>query len=1179
MMTLAALQKHARLWFWATLLFVVLTALPAAAQEARGAIVGTVTDASGSIVPAAPVQVINKAMGTVLSLQTNQAGIYTATYLLPGTYQVTVELAGFKKVVRDNIEVRVGDRLTVDIQLEVGATEQSITVSEETPLLSTESASLGSVVDGKRVQELPIPHGNPYFLIGLSSGVSFTRDPRLDRPFEPTHIVGYTMDGTRANRSDVTIDGAVATATANPGEVISSYVPPADLVAEFKVQTATFDASFGQTEGGVTNISLKSGTNDLHGTLYYTNMTPGLFANDYFANANNIARPDFYYHRWGGTAGGPVWLPKLYNGRNRTFFMYGYEGILEARPRNNGTPTVPTNEMKNGDFSKLLAVGNNFQIYNPFTRRAVSGGRFQQDPFPGNIIPASLFNPIAKKVLDTYYPSPLQPGNPDGTNNYLRPELVEEADYYTHSVRIDHNITQNNRMYGRYSWYNRTSTYNDYFDNPATGTYFWFISKSGVIDDVHTFNPTTVLNVRYGYNRFIRGTDGKASNIGFDLTTLGFPASYNNLIPPEVRRFPRFDIAGYQGTAQGGESRPNDTHSLNATLSKTLRTHSIKFGTEFRSYRETQKYFGNDMTGRFNFDATWTRGPLDNSPTAPSSLGQSMAAFLLGLPSASNSYVAINASYAEQSVSWAYFVHDDWKVNNRLTLNLGLRWEYDGPLTERFNRSVRTFDASYVQPFEAAARIAYANNPTSEIPPSAFNVRGGLTFAGVGGEPRELYNTPKDSWMPRIGFAYRVASKTVLRGGYGMFFGFLGQRRGDVIQTGFSRNTNFIPTLDNGLSFIATLSNPFPNGLLQPLGAGQGYQTFVGQSITFFDTNPLRPYMQRWQFNIQRELPGGYVFDIGYVGNRGTHIEIGQNLNVTPQQYLSRSLVRDNPTINYLSANLQNPFRGILPEGASGTFTGVNLSRERLLRLYPHFDAVNHSRFDGYSWYHSLQMNLERRFARGYTIGLNYTFSKFMQATETLQSDDPRPTEVISDLDRPHRLTVSGIWELPFGKGKPLASNVGGFANTLIGGWQLNGVYTFQSGAPINFGNIIFYGADIKALNLPPDQRSVQRWFNIDAGFERAAALQLDRNVRYFPLRFGFLRAHNVNNYDLSVIKNNRIRERLNLQLRFEFLNALNHPLFPAPNTTPTSAAFGQAVASTQANYARRTQLQARFVF
>lgn len=342
-------------------------------------------------------EAINIAMGTRNTLRTNDAGLYTATFLIPGAYQVKVEVAGFKRFLRDKLEVRVNDRIEVDIKLEVGAAEQSVTISGETPLLTTETATLGAVVDGRRVSELPIPHGNPYFLIGLAAGVSFTRDPRLDRPFEPTHIVGYTMDGTRANRSDITIDGAVSTATAGNGEVISSYVSPADMVAEFKVQTATFDASFGQTEGGVTNISLKSGTNQLHGTAYYTNMTPGLFANDYFANANKIPLADFYYHRWGASAGGPGYIPEVYDGRNKTFFMWGYEGIKEARPRNNGTPTVPTVEMKNGDFSKLLAVNANYQIYNPFTRRSIAGGRYQQDAFAGNMIPSSLFNPISKK--------------------------------------------------------------------------------------------------------------------------------------------------------------------------------------------------------------------------------------------------------------------------------------------------------------------------------------------------------------------------------------------------------------------------------------------------------------------------------------------------------------------------------------------------------------------------------------------------------------------------------------------------------------------------------------------------------------------------------------------------------------------------------------------------------------
>ncbi|HOQ46493.1 MAG TPA: TonB-dependent receptor [Bryobacteraceae bacterium] len=1147
------------------------------AQDPRGSITGTVTDPSGAVVPNANVEVINKAMGTRITLKTNEAGVYNALYLIPGRYQVVVEIPGFKKAIHDDIEVRIDDRIAVNVQLEVGVAEQTVTVTGETPLLSTETASTGTVVDSRRVTELPIPHGNPYFLINLATGVSFTRNARLDRPFEPTHIVGYAIDGTRANRSDVTIDGAVSTATANPGEVIASYVPPADIVQEFKVQTATFDAQFGHTEGGVTNISLKSGSNEFHGTGYYTNMTPSLFANDFFANRDKIPLADFYYHRYGASLGGPIILPKLYSGRNRTFFQWGMEGIKEGRPRNNGTPTVPTEAMKNGDFSALLNVSSSFQIYNPWTRRPAAGGRFQSDPFPDNIIPASLFNPVAKKVLDTYYPKPLQAGNPDGTNNYLRPELMETADYLSNTIRVDHNITENNRMFFRVSWYDRDSWYNDYFDNAATGQSFWFIARSAVVDDVWTLSPTVVLNARYGYNRFIRRQDGNPLGNGFDLTSIGFPASYNNAISPDIRRFPRFDITGYQGTGFGGENRPNDTHNVTAVLTKIFSRHSLKAGMEFRAYRETSVFFGNEQTGRFIFDATYTRGPLDNSPVAPNSLGQSVAAFLLGIPTGS-SYAAVRDSYAEQSVSWSWFVQDDWKVSSRLTLNLGLRWEWDGPLTERFNRSVRRFDASYTQPFEEAARAVYANNPTPEVPVSEFTTRGGLTFAGVNGEPRSLYETPRNNFMPRFGFAYQIDPKTVMRGGYGIFFGFLGQRRGDVIQTGFSRNTPFIPTLD-GYTFIRTLSDPFPEGLLMPVGAADGYQTYVGNSVSFFNEKPLRPYMQRWQLGFQRTIGAGYVAELNYVGNRGTHIEISQNFNATPLEYLSHSLLRDNERINYLTQNLPNPFLGLMPPGAVSAFTGANMARERLLRPFPHFNAVNASRFDGYSWYHALQASLEKRFSQSYMLGVSYTFSKFMQATETLNTNDPRPVEVISDLDRPHHLVVNSIWETPFGRGRRWGSNLPFLADLFLGGWQISGVYTFQSGAPINFGNIIFIG-DLKDIRLPSDQRTVERWFNVDAGFERRSAFQLDRNVRWFPPRFSFLRAHGISNFDLALTKNTRLfNEKLNVQFKAEFLNAMNHPQFPAPNTTVTSAQFGQAIASNQANYPRRTQLMAKFIF
>jgi hypothetical protein len=589
-------------------------------------------------------------------------------------------------------------------------------------------------------------------LIGLTPGVTYNGSQRLDRPFEPTHIVGYAIDGTRRNRSDLTIDGTPSTATANAGEVIASFVPPQDIVQEFKVQTATFDAALGNTEGGVTNLSIKSGGNDFHGSLYYDKMWPGFVANDFYGNATKTPRPSFYYNRFGGYASGPVWVPKVYKGTNKTFFLYGYEAIREARPRNNGTPTVPTEAMKQGDFSALLRLPNPIVIYNPFTARRLANGRIQRDPFPNNIISPNLFNPVAKKIIDNFFPRPRSAGNADGTQNFLRPEMVERAIYSSHTIRIDHNFSDKHRIFGRTSWYDRMSDYNNYFDNIATGQEFQFISRQGTVDDVYVFNATTVLNARYGYNRFIRADQGNSANIGMDLTTLGFPSRYNELISPDVRRFPRFDIAGYQGTGVAGEFRPIDSHSFGATLNKTINTHAVKGGVEFRAYRENIRVNAPTQTGQFNFGAVasnglcsnvWTKGPLDNSNGSPGCIGQSFAAFLLGLPETS-SFVLNPATYAEQSTTWGLFVHDDWKVNARLTLNLGLRWEVEGAMTERYNRSVKGFDFGFDQPFQAAARTAFnssQSNPANATPEvTNFVTRGGLTFASD--SERGLYTTP-----------------------------------------------------------------------------------------------------------------------------------------------------------------------------------------------------------------------------------------------------------------------------------------------------------------------------------------------------------------------------------------------------------------------------------------------------
>jgi hypothetical protein len=1136
------------------LMTAMLCVLSVWSQESRGTIVGMVSDQSGAAVAGATVEVVHRAQGVKQVFRTNQSGLFQAPYLIPGEYEVSASMEGFKRAVRPTVNVQVGDRVSVDLVLEVGLPEQSVTVTAESPLLESATGSVGQVIDTKRITELPIAHGQPFALIGLAAGVSQNNtSATLDRPFEPTHIIGYAINGTRQNRSDITIDGIPSTATANANEVTASYVPPADIVQEFKVQSATFDAQFGNTEGGVTNISIKSGTNDLHGSAYYYKMAPELFANNWLANAQNQPRTEFDYDRWGGSAGGPVFIPKFYDGRNRTFFMWGYEQFKESRPRNNGVQTTLTEANMQGDFSALLSVGSQYQIYNPFTRREVRPGVYAADPFPNNIIPDALISPVAKGLLQ-YWPKPLSPGLPDGRLNLQEPNLLEVIDYFNHTVRVDHNITENDRLSTRVSYYDRDSNYNNYFKTLATGQWFQFFSRAASADYVKVLSPTLVLNTRYGYNRFIRNTAMNPEARGFDLTSVGFPAAYANQIPPDLRTFPGIDIAGYQGTNASQEFRPNDTHAFVATLNQTLGRHALKYGFEFRSYRETAVFSGNDAVGRFTFNTNYTRGPESTSPAAPNNLGQSAAAFLLGLPSTAS--VNRVASYAEQSTSYSGFIHDDWRVNDRLTLNIGVRYEVEGALRERYNRSLRGFD------------------PTATVTLGGQTYNGMATMPGVGGEPSGLYNTPKNNILPRFGFAYKLTDKTVLRGGYGIYYGFLGQRRGDVILTGFTRTTTLNAT-SNNIDFVNTLSNIFTTPILEPRPPAEIPASLMGTGYSFFNENPKTSQQQRWQLNLQRELGGGWVVEAGYVGNRGTRIEITRNINALPLSYLSTSPVRDEATNTFLNGQVANPLAGLLP-GTS--LNNAQVARSQLLRPFPLYGDLNTTTNQGYTWYHSLQASAQKRFANNYTLLFSYTFSKFMQATEYLNAADPMPTEVISDADTPHRFSASGIYELPFGRGKAFLNNSGPVVSRIVGGWQVQGIFTYQSGRPITFNNgansgIIFNG---NFADLKKDKPTFESWFNTD-GFVRAANQQLISNVRTFPLRFSNLRHDSLKNVDLSVIKGTAITDTVTLQFRAEALNAFNTPNFGNVDIVQTSATFGRV--TSVYNYARRIQLGLRLVF
>lgn len=1194
----------------AVFLFAVCFAGLVFGQETRGTIRGTVTDPNKQAIPNATVHVIDPARGTSVDLTTNAEGFYQATYLLPSTYRIIVEAPGFKKSIRDNVLVQISAAVQVDVPLEVGGTQETVNVTVDIPQLNTEDASLGQVVDQRRIAELPLVHGDPYTLIGLSPGVTYTGDPRLDRPFEPTHIVGFAVDGVRGNRMDLTIDGVASTATANANEVIASYVPPSDIVQEFKVQTATFDAQFGNTEGSVTSISIKSGTNKLHGSAYLF-MEPGQWAaNDFFGNSRGQERPDTYSNRFGGFVSGPVRIPWVYNGTDKTFFLFGFEAIRDSRPRFDVRNVwVPTAALASGDFSAFLcpagmtpsqcAGAGLTNIYDPLTRTnggsgtTYTGTQFidpsratASNPLGLNIIPVDRINPVARAVL-TYMGSPKNPGLVGNINDSTLAEKTKP--YNNWSFRVDHQITANNHVFVRGSWYDRESFYDRYTDSAYAGTHFTFASRGGVIDDVHTFNSTTFMNIKYGYNRFIRASGAQPDAVGFDLTQLWGPtagAAYNSIVGEGIRRFPRFNFPtnGTLGNGLTNESRPVDSHNVVAVLNKSIGRHSLKFGGELRVYREDDNFASNDQTGQFTFNNTYTRASTSTSvgPQEVNGL-QAFASFLLGLPSTAD--ITRRSDYSEFSKTWGYFIQDDFKLGRNLTINVGLRYEKEEALVERQNKSVSGLDFTYVQPSQTQIRANLAAHPVTgidgnPIDPNTFNVIGGLEFAGrdVGSK---LYHTPNNTFLPRFGAALRLNDKTVLRGGFGLFAGFLGERRGDVIQPGFTRTTTLpLTTLANGAQIPQSISL-FPTNIsiVEPVGNAAGKQTGLGGSVSFFNQHPKVGKQARWQIGFQRQLPGGFVAEAEYVGNYGYDLEIVRDLNALPYQYLVDAGVVNgaiDPVLqtrtNLLTQNVTNPFRNVPGFEGTSLFSSSQIQRQQLLRPFPQFTTVISSNNDGKTWYNAGQFSLQKRFSAGNTIQVAYTWSKWIQATEYLNSSDPKPTKMLADFDSPHRLTVSGIFQFPFGKGQRWASE-NGVVDRIIGGWQLQGVYTYQTGFPVAFGSFnITSGAtsgDIFYLGGPVDQSSSYSPLPVPTG-----------HLRTFPFRFDQIRRDNINNVDLSLLKNTRITETMKFQIRLEAINAFNHPYFAAQSTALGSGFLTVAgTASNQANYARRLQIGFKFLF
>ncbi len=1144
----------------------ILMLASANAQDPRGTILGRVIDSSGAAIPNAEVRATNENTGVSASARANAAGNFVLPYLLSGNYVLSCEFTGFKKWIRQEIQVRINESVEVNIDLQVGATSETIEVKASTPLLSTADASLGQVIDERRVLELPQFAGNAMDLVHLAPGTINGTNLRLRKAGFNSAPSTFSTDGGGNNQNEFSIDGVSNTFSDGTAPRVA-FSPPQFAISEFKIQTSTFDAALGHTMGSTVNVSIKSGTNTLHGELHEWFRHSALDAPTIFQNRSGQSISIYQDNRYGLSGGAPILIPKLYNGKNRSFWFAAYEANKFGNPDSGGniTSSVPTEKMHRGDFSDFLALGPTYQYYDPRST-TLQSGRYVRNPIPGNIIPQSQLDTVGVNLMNLY-PLPNQPGTRDFQSNFYRSGKALE-DYWAFIARVDHAFSENHRVFLRVHRDYWQEDKNRAFNNDVVGVILNRNNKAVAFDDVYVLNPTLLFNFRYGltYQDFPE----RRPSQGYDLSKLGFSQSLISLIQiKDKATIPNVTTGAFSalGSWESGDGvTASTTNSFVGTFTKMNGNHTFRFGPEFRVYREARNRYQSMLSPQLAYSATYMRA---NDTASNPTRGGEAAAMMLGIPAGS---MGISDSYVEQDKYFGLYLADDWKVSRKLTVNLGLRYEYESPITERFNRGAVHFAGNTPNPLNDAARANYAKNPIPELPLDKFQALGGLTFANVSPNGRTYWNPEKKNFQPRIGFAYQVKPKTIVRGGYGIFTASIGVNYTNTNQTGFSINTPIQASLDNGLTFRATNANPLPTGLIAPAGAAGGLLTNIGQGVSFFGDSRKHPYSQRWSLGIQQELPMKVMLEVSYVGNRNTRLNINRELSYTPAQYMSTSPVRDQATIDFLGKTFPNPYNGL------NSIYGSTISRGSLLRPYSEFSSAQITGDPaGYSWYHSLQARIERRFSNGFTLQSSYTWSKAMEATEFMNSSDPMPYEVIAGLDRTHRLTGSGIWEIPVGRKRKYGANMHPAFNFVAGGWQLSGLYQHQSGAPLGFGNRIFNG-DLHNIVLPNDQRSVNQWFvpAAQAGFETNSARQLGSNIRTFPLRFNGTRGPNQDKWDFSILKDFKLRERFSLQFRAEAFNALNHPNLYDPNTDPTSGSWG--VISGQ-DTPRSWQLSLKLVF
>ena len=1029
-----------------------------AAQDFRATITGRVTDSNRAAVPNAQVTVKNLDTNETTSAITDSEGNYKAPFLRPGSYSVTVEASGFKKATRDRIELVIRQMATLDFTLEAGAISEQVTIEGSAPVIETASADRGGVIDRQKVVELPLNARNPFMLGVLTAGVNFNGASIWQRPFDNGAIAEWTINGSQSRGNEFLLDGAPNNGQGGGNNI--AYVPPVDAVQDFKIMTNTYDAQYGKTTGGIINVNLKSGTNNFHGTLYEFMRREWLDATDFRLKAQGQPKPKHYLDQYGGMIEGPVRVPWLYNGKDKTFFMFNYEGYREGVPAPL-TLSVPEPEMLNGDFSKLVdRFGRQIAIYDPLTGNEANGYTRTQfrdpsratpdNPLGLNIIPLDRINPIARQIL-SFMPAPNQrdPNADYSKNNlFISPNLATDR-FWNWVAKVDHQFNDKHRMYLRFAKNDRRENRNENGIIDAVGECcqlpFKRLNDAFVADHLATFSPTFIFNFRLSFNRFEEKGVGD-ENMGFDRTTLGFASALINALPGSVM-FGRYEPGdGYIPLGRTPGNNITNTVATHPNITWIRGSQTWRAGVDMRWTQFIIRDEGNPFllnAGRGFTQRVWNQGDSNS--------GNGIATFLLGYVGGSVENRLFPTTLNQYFAPW---FQNDWKVNRRLTLNLGVRWDINRPPNERYNRLNRGFDANVVNPIDSMVNheIPDPQGGTFILP----QLKGGLLFAGVDGNGRLAANTDWNNIQPRIGFAYLLKEKLVMRGGWGLYYV---NPNNDYIQThGFSVTTSIVNSLDGGRTPIPDIiNNPFPNGLATPAGAGGGYETFLGRGFNFVNVDFRVPVVHQFSLGFQYQLPWDSRVELSYVGNRTKDLQTTRPFNEPDLAMRQKCNFLEGGSPAFCNEQLPNPFQGLEPFQGSGTrFTANTLSRWELSRPYPQFGALTEvARNDGSINYDSFQVTFEKRARGGMNIVSTYTFSK--QIEEWGWNDVQRgiTQRGLYLFDHPHRFTVGMVYQLPFGEGKKLFNTSNKLLSRIVSGWQTNLIFQWQSGRPWEQGNIL----------------------------------------------------------------------------------------------------------------------------